>query len=332
MTAVVETPCSRNRPSWPIRPGTKGILLMASVSATMEKALPEKMSRAGISVVLFERVARRQRAMMVSAASSPSAVVCSPPVIPARQNQLGGVDLGEAHDGHPLGIGRRGIDGVVENAGGDLGAVDGGGIELLVSAARGRFCRGRRRSRRPPAARRGSGGRSCHRPRPARLEIDRPAGDGAVGIAHGPAGPLPEVQRRDRGTGWITAGQRQPADGNDVLVGALLEQGSNRHVALRWSLGSEGRRSVGGGAGDRSGSSVWFFVIRSAQQRWGPDADHTRAPDQHVSRAGRSSSATHLRRRVEGWRPRRSLSLGKGVGQGHALSHRDSFVPPSAPK
>ncbi len=85
MTAAVETPCSRNRPSWPIRPGTKGILSMASVSSTMEKALPEKMSRAGISVVLFERVARRQRAMMVSAASSPSAVVCSPPVIPAGQ-------------------------------------------------------------------------------------------------------------------------------------------------------------------------------------------------------------------------------------------------------
>jgi hypothetical protein len=53
MTEVVETPCSRNRPSWPIRPGTNGILLMASVSATMEKALPEKMSRAGMGVVLL---------------------------------------------------------------------------------------------------------------------------------------------------------------------------------------------------------------------------------------------------------------------------------------
>ena len=84
ITDVVETPCSRNRPSWPIRPGTYGILLMASVSATIEKAEPEKMSRAGISVVLL-RSAERQRAMMVRAASSPSAVVCSPPVMPAGQ-------------------------------------------------------------------------------------------------------------------------------------------------------------------------------------------------------------------------------------------------------
>src|SRR5918996_4747587 len=57
---------------------------MASVSATMVKAELEKMSRAGIGVVLRVSAAR-QRAMMLSAASSPSAVVCSPPVMPSGQ-------------------------------------------------------------------------------------------------------------------------------------------------------------------------------------------------------------------------------------------------------
>jgi hypothetical protein len=52
-------------------------------------------------------------------------------------DQLGGVDLGEAHDGDALGIGSRGIDGVVENAGSDLRAIDGGGVEGLVLAAGG---------------------------------------------------------------------------------------------------------------------------------------------------------------------------------------------------
>ena len=41
---------------------------MASVSAIIEKALPEKMSNAGSSVILYGW-ARRQRAMMLSAAS-----------------------------------------------------------------------------------------------------------------------------------------------------------------------------------------------------------------------------------------------------------------------
>ena len=75
--------------------------------------------------------------MMVSAASSPSAVVCSAAGDAGGPDQLGGVDLGEAHDGDALGIRGRGIDGVVEDAGGGLGAVDGGRVERLVLAARG---------------------------------------------------------------------------------------------------------------------------------------------------------------------------------------------------
>ena len=136
ITEVVETPCSRNRPSWPIRPGTKGILLMASVSATMEKAELEKMSRAGISVVLLrkarasagddgERGELAERGGLLGAGDA------------GGPDQLGGIDLGEAHDGDALGIGGRGIDRVVEDAGGGLGAIDGGRVERLVLAAGG---------------------------------------------------------------------------------------------------------------------------------------------------------------------------------------------------
>jgi hypothetical protein len=72
---------------------------------------------------------------------------------------------------------------------------------------------------------------------PTGPELDRAAGDGVVGITHSPAGLLAKVQRQDRIAGWGATGQRRPADGNDGLVSALFEQRSDRHVALRWSLG-----------------------------------------------------------------------------------------------
>jgi hypothetical protein len=51
-------------------------------------------------------------------------------------DQLGGVDLGEAHDGNALGVCGRGVDGVVDDAGRGLGAIDSGRVERLVLAAR----------------------------------------------------------------------------------------------------------------------------------------------------------------------------------------------------
>src|ERR671918_1333701 len=108
---------------------------MASVSATIEKAEPEKMSRAGISVVLsaspasagddVEHGELAERGGLLGRGNT------------GRPDQLGGVDLGEAHDGDALGIGRRGIYGVVEDAGGDLGTIDGRRVESLVLAAGG---------------------------------------------------------------------------------------------------------------------------------------------------------------------------------------------------
>jgi hypothetical protein len=43
---------------------------------------------------------------------------------------------------------------------------------------------------------------------PARLELDRAAGYGAIHVAHRPAGLLAEVERQDRAAGRGAAGQR----------------------------------------------------------------------------------------------------------------------------
>ena len=75
--------------------------------------------------------------MMESAASSPSAVVCSGPVMPAGQTSSAALTFGEADDGDALGICSRSIHGIVEDAGGSLGAIDGGRIEGFVLATRG---------------------------------------------------------------------------------------------------------------------------------------------------------------------------------------------------
>jgi hypothetical protein len=75
--------------------------------------------------------------MMLSAASWPSAVVFWPPVIPAGQTSSAALDLGQTHDRDALRVGRGGVDGVVEDAGGSLRPVNGRRGERLVFAARG---------------------------------------------------------------------------------------------------------------------------------------------------------------------------------------------------
>src|ERR671911_3123873 len=104
---------------------------MASVSDTMVKAELPKMSRAGISVVLsrnepasagddVERGELAERGGLLAAGDA------------LGPDQLGGIDLGEAHDGDALGIGGRGVHRVMKDAGGGLGAIDGSRVERLV--------------------------------------------------------------------------------------------------------------------------------------------------------------------------------------------------------
>ena len=67
---------------------------------------------------------------------------------------------------------------------------------------------------------------------PPHLEPSHVTGDRAIAVAHRPAGRLAELQRQDGVADGVSERQGLPADGDDLLMVALCEQGSDRHVAL----------------------------------------------------------------------------------------------------